>query len=71
METCIDRDIAQGKKPGEQRGEAKMLLRRIERKCGDPRSETIHQRMSKADSATPSIGSERILDAPSPDEVPR
>ena len=40
METFIDRYIAQGKQLGEQRGEAKMLLRQIERKFGPP-SETV------------------------------
>jgi hypothetical protein len=47
METFIDRDIAQG----EQRGEAKMLLRRIERKVGPP-SEPVRARITQADPDT-------------------
>jgi hypothetical protein len=68
METFIDRYIAQGEELGEQRGEAKMLLRQIERKFGPP-SETVRHRITEADSETLLAWSERILDARSLDEV--
>ena len=68
METFIDRYIAQGKQLGEQRGEAKMLLRQIERKFGPP-SETVRNRITQADSDTLLEWSERILEARSLDEV--
>lgn len=64
METFIDRYIAQG----EQRGEAKMLLRLIERKFG-PASEPIRTRITEADSKTLLEWSDRILEARSLDEV--
>jgi len=57
METFIDRYIAQG----EQRGEAKMLLRLIERKFG-PASEPIRTRITEADSKTLLEWSDRILE---------
>jgi len=68
METFIDRYIAQGKELGEQGGEAKLLLRLIERKFG-PVSETIRHRITEADSETLLTWSERILDARSLDEL--
>jgi hypothetical protein len=64
METFIDRYIAQG----EQRGEAKILLRLIERKFGPP-SETVRHQITEADSETLLEWSDRILDAQSLDEV--
>ncbi len=64
METFIDRYIAQG----EQRGEAKMLLRLIERKFGPP-SEPLRARITQADPDTLLEWSERILEAQSLDEV--
>ena len=64
METFIDRYIAQG----EQRGEAKILLRQIERTFGPP-SETVRHRITEADSATLLEWSDRILEARSLDEV--
>ena len=64
METFIDRYIAQG----EQRGEAKMLLRLIERKFGPP-SEPVRARITQADPDRLLEWSERILDAQSLDEV--
>ena len=68
METFIDKYIAQGKQLGEQRGEAKILLRQIERKFGPP-SETVRHRITAADSETLLEWSDRILDAQSLDEV--
>ena len=64
METFIDRYIAQG----EQRGEAKILLRQIERTFGPP-SETIRHRLTAADSETLLEWSDRIREARSLDEV--
>ena len=64
METFIDRYIAQG----EQRGEAKMLLRLIERKFGPP-SEPVRNRITQANSDTLLEWSDRILEAKSLDEV--
>jgi hypothetical protein len=63
-QTFIDRYIAQG----EQRGEAKILLRQIERKFGPP-SETVRHRIIEADSETLLEWSDRILEAQSLDEV--
>lgn len=60
----IDRYIAQGK----QCGEAKMLLRQIERKFGPP-SEPVRARITRADPDTLREWSERILEAQSPDEA--
>ncbi|WP_300971022.1 hypothetical protein [Thiocapsa sp.] len=68
METFIDKYIAQGKQLGEQRGEAKILLRLIERKFGPP-SETVRHRITEADSETLLEWSDRILEARSLDEV--
>jgi len=68
METFIDRYIAKGEQLGEQRGEAKMLLRQIERKFG-PASEPIRARITEADSKTLLEWSDRILEARSLDEV--
>ncbi|QVL51535.1 MAG: DUF4351 domain-containing protein [Thiocapsa sp.] len=53
---------------GEQRGEAKILLRLIERKFGPP-SETVRHRITSADSETLLEWSDRILEARSLDEV--
>ncbi len=68
METFIDRYIDQGRQLGEQRGEAKMLLRQIERKFGPP-SEAVRNRITQADSDTLLHWSDRILEAGSLDEV--
>ncbi|WPL11547.1 Rpn family recombination-promoting nuclease/putative transposase [Thiorhodovibrio litoralis] len=68
METWIDRYIEQGKHLGEQRGQAKTLLRLIERKFGPP-SEPIRRRITQADADTLLEWTDRILDARSLDEV--
>jgi len=68
METFIDRYIALGAQRGEQHGEAKMLLRLIERKFGQP-SEMVRERVTQADSDKLLELSERILEARTLDEV--
>ncbi len=68
METFIDRYIAQGEQRGKQIGEAKMLLRLIERKFGTP-SEPIRARIAEADADTLLEWFDRALDARSLDEV--
>ncbi|WP_373507314.1 Rpn family recombination-promoting nuclease/putative transposase, partial [Thiocapsa sp.] len=64
MQTFVEKYIEQG----EQRGEAKMLLRLIERKFGPP-SEPVRVRITQADPDTLLDWSERILVAQSLDEV--
>ena len=66
METFIDRYIAQGEQRGIQVGEAKTLLRLIERKLG-PSSETVRHRITEADSETLLEWLDRILEARSLD----
>jgi len=72
MQTFIDRYIEQGRQQGialgEQQGEAKVLLRQIERKFGPP-SESVRQRLAEADADTLLDWSERILSADSLDAV--
>lgn len=64
METFIDGYISQGG----QRGQAKMLLRLIERKFGAP-SETVRHRITLADSETLPEWVDRILEARGLDEA--
>ena len=68
METFIDRYIAQGEQRGIQLGEAKTLLRLIERKFGPP-SEPIRERINQADPDTLLRWFDRAIDARSLDEV--
>jgi predicted transposase/invertase (TIGR01784 family) len=68
METFIDRYIAQGEQRGEKRGQAKSLLRLVERKFGPP-SEPIRHRIIAADSDTLRIWFDRAIDARDLDEV--
>lgn len=68
MQTFIDRYIKQGIDIGQQQGEAKMLLRQIERRFGPP-PEAVRQRILGADSESLLRWSDRILSAESLEAV--
>jgi predicted transposase YdaD len=60
--------IQKGRKEGRKEGEAAMLLRQIARKFGPP-TETVRERIERADSETLLAWSDRILTAQTLDEV--
>jgi hypothetical protein len=72
MQTWIDRyiqqGVAKGIEQGERRGEAKVLLRLLERRFG-PLSEAVQQRILNADAQALLKWSDRILDAEDPESV--
>jgi hypothetical protein len=72
MQTFIDRYIEQGRQQGidigQQQGEAKLLLRLIERRFGPP-SDGVRQRILGADSESLLRWSDRILSAESLEAV--
>ena len=65
----VERDaLNKGVVQGEQLGEAKMLLRQLERRFGPPSKERREEVLS-ADTETLLRWSDRILDAKTPDEI--
>jgi hypothetical protein len=68
MSSFVERHLEKGRQEGMQQGEARVLLRQMERKFGTVSVE-IRQRINQADEERLLEWSERILAANSPEEV--
>ena len=68
MQQGVQQGIQQGKRQGMQQGESTMLVRQMERKFGQV-SEKVKQKIAAADSDTLLEWGEKILSAPTIDDV--